>query len=59
MIANSTFNKNVEFQLVDHTFESLIQMGFELFVSLVHNGNLLQLDDNLREKLKYGEKRTV
>ncbi len=34
-------------------------MGFELFVSLVHNGNLLELDDNLREKLKYGEKRTV
>lgn len=51
---NQKINKNAEFQIVDHTFKSLVQMGFELFVSLIHNGDLTQLDDSLKQKFKYG-----
>lgn len=45
--------KNIELTMIDHSFDSLIQIGFELFVSLIHNGYLKQLDSSIRRNFRY------
>ena len=36
-----------------HNFESLTQIGFELFISIVHNGDMTLLDAESQKKLKH------
>ena len=38
----------------DHSFESLFQMGCELFTAVMFNGNLSELPADLLSKFKYG-----
>jgi hypothetical protein len=38
----------------EHNFQSLTQVGFEMLVSILFNGDLSWLNDNLKKKFKYG-----
>ena len=42
----------------DHHYATLTHIGFELFVSIIFNGDLnwLNKDKDLRKKFKYGKK---
>ena len=38
----------------ESSFDSLVQIGFEVFVSIIFNGNLNQLNTDLKQKFKHG-----
>ena len=47
-------NKYNKTLMPEHNFQSLTQVGFEMLVSILFNGDLSWLSDNLKKKFKHG-----
>ena len=52
---NKSLANNSLSMFVEHSFDSLTQIGFEVYLSIVSNGSLHSLKPEIRNKLNYGK----